>query len=277
MAARSTVSALGVALACAMAAAGAAGQGAPYYRFWHGKKLSNISYDEFIPVINRFIADTTNLGRGVALIGYVPTLARSPAANADYSETALVVYSSEAAYKKLMTSPAGVAYQKSHWGLFNESASSSKVPVPWQGSAAIGTAYDVLGSAAMWGSASAYMWYHPRDADISDDAYVAAVASYCEALKAVAATGQLLSLVVRVDVDALYDYSIWTSVADRTSALKGTDGLRAVKAALQFSTSDSPGDAVFAPAVDGANPSQHNITWGWGESMVLPIVPPVSA
>ena len=108
------VAVLSVALLCVCGVtAGAVNsttRAAPYYRFWHGKRLSTLSPSAFNKVLNAFIVATVDVGEGIALVSYVPVLTPHPSPGAGWTETALVAYSSEEAYHALMTSPRGEKY-----------------------------------------------------------------------------------------------------------------------------------------------------------------------
>ena len=88
----------------------------PYYRFWHGLKLDSLSTDAFRSSLQAFIAATTEVGEGIALVSYLPVLTPTPTAYkklpgcggaSGWTETALVAYTSEEAYHQLMSSPRG--------------------------------------------------------------------------------------------------------------------------------------------------------------------------
>ena len=247
---------------------------APYYRFWHGKRLANLSTAAFLDDLRRFIVATTEVGEGVALVSYVPVLTPVPGPLAQWTETALVAYDSEVAYHKLMSSPKGRKYEHSHWNLFNESQSSSHVPpaaplLASQQPLAIGNATDVLGGTTLWYTqgTAAYLVVHNRTAGSSDAVYQVGVNGYIRGLAAAVGAGSnsspLLSWVVRLDEDAVYEYQLWDGPDSRAQALSTAAGRAALKplqaVAARFVD-------IAAPAADMSTP----ISYGQGLSVIVP-------
>ena len=166
-------------------------------------------------------------------------------------------------------------YEHSHWNLFNESASSSHVPpheiYQRDQPLAIGNATDVLGGTTLWYEAgtATRLLVHNRTAGVSDTLYAQAVNSYI-ALWDVATAGTakfgLLSWVVRLDADAVYEYQLWANATCYDAAAGSIVG----KAALQ-----SLGEvtAAFANIVAPVASPSRGITYGQGLSATLPALP----
>lgn len=239
----------------------------PYHRFWRGHKLSNITREGFLPIIHKFIADTTDLGEGVALVSYVPALSMGEP-TMPFTEAALVSYESKQAYDTLMTSPKGVAYQESHWGLFNASLSSSKVPTPFgDAGVRIGEATDVMNGTALFYTAAAAFECARRGAGVSDAAYEAGVNEYIRGVRFMpAAEGRLLSWLVRVDADAVFEYSLWASKDAMVQVLGSAAGKAARKRREEVTTE-------YERLASPVESTSHQLAYGASESIKLPPLP----
>lgn len=145
-------------------------QAATYHRFWRGTKLPALSARQFVGELNAtFLPATVKTGAGQGLIAYEPVL---PALRSLPDEIALVSYEDQAAYDALMATPAGKAYVALHWQLFAQAESASVVPAPYQGTVALGGAYDLDPAYAGWQSHRTVVLVGFRDPGESDAAYL---------------------------------------------------------------------------------------------------------
>lgn len=177
---------------------------APYYRFWRGWKLPQLSTQAFQQGLNQsLLPQTVVVGGGRGLVGYLPFLypAQSPAELPQ--EVALVVYESEQAYQAIRSTPEGQAYGDLHWKFFDKPrGSGSVVPEPYVGKIENGKAYDVLLSAADWRQGHGIFLTSRIHGDIRP---------YIDSLRRDFARKGLISALFLVQGDTLYEYQLWVA------------------------------------------------------------------
>jgi len=123
-----------------------------YYRFWQGYKGDSLTYNQFLTgLAQEFMPRTVQAAEDKGLEAYLPALPDSHTCLDNGTclpdEVALVVYQSEAAYKKLQNDPAWKKYAHLHWKYFDSKKSHSLVPKPYKGKLENNHAYDVVPSA----------------------------------------------------------------------------------------------------------------------------------
>ena len=142
-------------------------QAAMYGRFWRGTKKetkNGLKYSDksFIEDLNKvFLKATVDTGSGKGLVSYIPAL---PKDGIFPDEIALVLYSSEKAYRDLRETEKGQAYQTLHFDYFEKEKSKSLAPEPYVGKIEAEHAYDFFGSDAAWNAATgtAYLYYFSK-------------------------------------------------------------------------------------------------------------------
>lgn len=182
-------------------------QTAPYYRFWRGWKLDSLSRAQFEQGLNSgFLANTVRVGGGRGLLGYLPVLL--PAAQSKHQlpdEIALVIYSNEAEYTAIRNTPEGKAYGDSHWLLFDRNkGSKSLTPEPYLGRLDNEKAYDIFQSNANWQQGEGIFVTSKIDGDIRP---------YINLMKSEFSKRGLLSYLVLVHGQVLYEYQLWKDKA----------------------------------------------------------------
>lgn len=177
----------------------------PYYRFWQGYKLDSLSYDQFRQgLAQEFMPQTVKAGEGKGLVAYLPALPWQHTCLANSiclpDEIALVVYQSEAAYKKLLNDPNWKQYAQLHWHYFSSKGSHSLVPQPLGNKLEINHAYDVLQKNYNW--QTGYAVYQVSQITAPPIAYI-------EFMAAQATAKGLLSYVILVEKSYLIEYQLW--------------------------------------------------------------------
>jgi len=181
---------------------------APYYRFWRGTKLSGLDEEGFRKGLNQvFVPKTVEVGKGKGLLSYLPVLSprRSSRPAGLPDEVALVTYSSEDSYQRIRSTPAGKAYSDLHWKYFSKDESRSLVPTRFDESIKNDAAYDVLYSDKDWqGGHATY-----RLSSVKGD--IETLESYLRTAREKSKSLGLLSYIVVVTKNYLYEYQLWDS------------------------------------------------------------------
>lgn len=206
---------------------------APYYRFWRGWKLDQLSRPQFENGLNAgFISSTVRVGAGRGLIGYLPVLL--PAVASSHSlpdEVALVVYSNEVDYNAIRSTAEGKAYADSHWLWFDKNkGSKSLTPERYQGVVENEKAYDVLQSNADWKQGHGLFVTSKINGDIRP---------YINAMRTEFSQRGLISYLVLVHGSVLYEYQLWKDYATLKAnwpALRGQAAKHALIYSSQLST-----------------------------------------
>jgi len=163
-------------------------------------------------------------------------------------------------------------YEHSHWNLFNISCSSSHVPPPQAAASprlVVGNATDVLFGTTPWYAAntSALLVVHNRLPGSSSTAYAVAVNKYVDAVKQAVGHRALLSWVIRLDEDVVFEYQLWRKgqVGGNTATQR-----HAVSVALSYLSDVA---TLFANTTCPVGPMTAPISYGGGLSVQLPMIP----
>jgi hypothetical protein len=182
---------------------------APFYRFWRGWKLDQLSRTQFEAGLNNgFLSTTVQVGGGRGLIGYLPVLLPSTSATTAAQlpdEVALVIYSNEADYTFVRNTPEGKAYGDSHWLLFDRNKGSKSLqPEAYVGKIENEHAYDIFQSNADWKKGHGIFITSKISGDIRP---------YLQVMKTDFAKRGLVSYLVLVQGHVLYEYQLWRDQA----------------------------------------------------------------
>lgn len=176
---------------------------APFYRFWRGWKIDNLSRVQFQNGLNTgFLSTTVQVGQGKGLVGYLPVLLpeTNPALQLP-DEMALVIYSNEASYQAIRNTPEGKAYSDLHWTLFDKNKGSKSLqPEAYQGRTESEHAYDILQSNADWKQGHVVFITSQIKADIRP---------YLNTMATGFSKRGLLSYLILIQGNILYEYQLW--------------------------------------------------------------------
>lgn len=101
----------------------------PYFRFWSGYRLSNLTHGQFKTGMQWFLNQTTHISNCGGLRLYVvPLIDTSGLPSYVPDEIALLFYQSADEYHSFYSTPIGKFYQNLHARFFNMSRSASLVP-----------------------------------------------------------------------------------------------------------------------------------------------------
>lgn len=135
---------------------------ASFNRFWIGYKLDSISEESFLAKLNSsLVPDLIKLAGRNELSSYSPYV--TPKNRGDLPhEIALITYKSEEGYRKIRSTPPGIAYSDLHWELFKKDVSKSTVPVQFDGILETGEAYELDAKYEGWKSGHTYLTIYKR-------------------------------------------------------------------------------------------------------------------
>jgi hypothetical protein len=139
------------ALVSFVALGSAQAQDKPYFRYWSGYMLDNLTETTLIEGLDWFLNQTASISVCGGLRTYIcPMLTHRASVFPD--EIALLQYESEALYHKFYATPLGKYYQGLHAQFFNMSKSHSLVPVDFINfeSLALNSAYCVPNCDVVW-------------------------------------------------------------------------------------------------------------------------------
>jgi hypothetical protein len=126
---------------------------ASFIRFWAGFKRTDVTNQKFLGGLNEsFFRETIQLSSGKGLLSYQPYFSKSTRFLPH--EFALVVYSNEADYRAIRSTPEGERYSARHWDYFDQASSKSTVAQPFEGRLTTGSAYQLNPEFKSWQSTS---------------------------------------------------------------------------------------------------------------------------
>lgn len=181
---------------------------APFYRFWRGWKLDNIQRPQFEACLNNgFLSTTVRVGAGRGLIGYLPVLLPdTQSAHNVPDEIALVIYTNEKDYNFIRSTPEGKAYGDLHWTLFDKNKGSKSLqPEVYNGKLESEHAYDILQSNVDWRKGHGIFITSKITGDITP---------YINSMRSEFSRKGLVSYLVLVQGNILYEYQLWTDLAN---------------------------------------------------------------
>ncbi|MBM3275154.1 MAG: hypothetical protein FJZ00_08365 [Candidatus Sericytochromatia bacterium] len=186
--------------------------GVPLIRFFRGFRKADLSPGQYIADLqNRFIpaAPATHAKNG--LVAYLPAV--PPAAKPAFipDELALIMYENDAVYQAARSTPEGKAYSDLHWDVFDKERSKSGSAAPFTGTIQADQPYDVLGRPTDWQSGTATLFVGARNADVTPDAFLAAISARVARTKAHGEKADLAGYLVVAAADYVAEYKNWTS------------------------------------------------------------------
>lgn len=135
---------------------------ASFNRFWIGYKLDSISEEAFLEKLNSsLVPDLIKLAGKNELSSYAPYVTPKDRGDLPH-EIALITYKSEEGYRKIRSTPPGVAYSDLHWELFKKETSKSTVPVQFEGVLNTGEAYELDSKYEGWKRGHTYLTIYRR-------------------------------------------------------------------------------------------------------------------
>lgn len=215
----------------------------PHIRFWIGYADDRLTKPEFLEGLKKvLIPDTTAVGSGKGLIGYMPVVpgkafyrtGSPPGVLTTPDEFALVVYRDEAVYQAIRKTPEGAAYGAHHFnlddiadkiglpllkgkGFFVKEASGkgtsgSAVVQAYQGKVEIGSAYVTrLKERFDWQGRTVYVRIRIRNTGVSDSDYLSSIQ---RSLNWTSKQKQLTGHIVRVEKDFTLEYFMADDMGD---------------------------------------------------------------
>lgn len=212
---------------------------ATFCRFWRGFRKEGTSPEEFRKrLANEFMPATVRTPGRFGLCAYlvvVPPMDH-PACVPD--EIALVMYASEAGYRKMNADPEGKKYQESHWGVFQRGTSGSLVPHALPGVVSEfpqkGLAFDLMEKSADWQAGYTLFTLEFRRPELEPADFPGKLARHLGAARAAFSSRGLQGCLVLMTEAYVMSFMNWESRAAMDTAFASSDGKAVARNAVKI-------------------------------------------
>ena len=141
---------------------------APYYRFWRGQKLTQLSEKTYMDKLMKdFIPQAPKLFPH--LTSYLVAV---PPAATGIDEVALLAYTNEEDYIRGRSTSEGAAYGDAHWELFERENSKSLVPKVLDVKVEANQAYDLINKNVDWAKGVTFFYMGKKKSHLATVDYL---------------------------------------------------------------------------------------------------------
>lgn len=211
----------------------------PFCRFWRGFRKEGASSEEFRKrLANEFMPATVQTPGKFGLCAYLVVVppADHPAHIPD--EIALVMYASEAGYRKMNADPEGKRYQESHWDVFQRGTSGSLVPQAFPGIVSElpqkGLAFDLIGKSADWQAGYTLFTLEFRRPELGPVDFPGKLARHLGSVRAAFSSRGLQGCLVLMTDAYVMSFMNWESRAAMDAAFASSDGKAVARNAVKI-------------------------------------------
>jgi hypothetical protein len=218
------------------------------------------------------IPDTVKVAAERGLLGYSPVIVGDKDLPFLPDEFAVVSYLDDETYRAIADTPAGAAYQASHWLFFIHQTpdgykSGSALALPFTGTVAFATAYTISPEDSGFERGDQTYSILTRKAGQSDADFLSAAATYVQSLSQLKPVG-LVDAAVRVEQNFLIEFQIWKSKDRRAAQNETLQTLRANSFDI-FRAGELPRQTVDSSTVPLVSPGQ-GVTFQFDSNLMIP-------
>lgn len=187
---------------------------APYYRFWRGQKLPQLTEKTYMDkMMKDFIPQAPKLFPH--LTSYLVAI---PPKEIGVDEVALLAYTNEEDYIRGRATAEGTAYSNAHWELFERENSKSLVPKLLDGKIEANQAYDLINKDVDWSKGTTFFYMGKKKTHLTTAEYLKQLDSHVKKVSKGFRPMGMKGYVILITEDMEYAWINWNS---EESAKKG--------------------------------------------------------
>lgn len=195
---------------------------APYYRFWRGEKLAQLSETTYMKSMAKDF-----LPMAPKLFPHLESyLVAMPAVGTGVDEVALLAYTNEEDYVRGRATAEGTAYSNAHWEIFERATSSSLVPEALVGKVTANKSYDLLKTSLDWSKGHSTFFIGKKRGSLSTEKFLAGLDAHVREFRQGFKSLGLKGYVILVTEDREYAWMNWESEAHATKAFATKLGVK---------------------------------------------------